>query len=172
MRRSLKIIGAVLIFAIGCGATYFAFTRPVGPPLRLNEDQCAVCAMGIWNPNFAAAVEVQTVGPDGTQRVEVRYYDDMGCLLDDEATNPDRPVRRVWVRDSTPGSARWLDAATAWYLMTTEIKTPMASGIAAFETFRQADRARRELNEPAAAGMLTDLRPLRAAWRKERGLNP
>jgi len=160
------ITGPILVAA----APIKLFYRP-GPPLRLNEDACAVCAMGIWDARFAAAAEFQHPGPDGApaRGPLLALYDDMGCLLDVGDAQPSRPTRRIWVRSAA--GDRWLDASRAFFVLDPATKTPMGSGIAAYPSVTAARRA----HTVPVSGVLSlpELREARREWRRARGItNP
>lgn len=92
--------------------------------------------MTIVDERFACAVVI------ASSRPESRLYDDIGDLLNDIAERPPPAgiSAAMYVRDyNSPHT--WLAAADAIYLRSDQIKSPMASGIAAFATRAAADSA-------------------------------
>jgi copper chaperone NosL len=70
---------------------------------------------------------------DGTTRV----FDDIGCLRN--AAGIAAADQRVWVHDASNES--WVDGADAVFVVSPEIRTPMAGGVLAFRLAADADRA-------------------------------
>jgi nitrous oxide reductase accessory protein NosL len=63
-------------------------------------------------------------------------YDDVCCLVDQAADNPDR-IARKWVRGYQSG--RWHEADAVYFVFGPKLQTPMGSGLAAVETQIEAD---------------------------------
>jgi copper chaperone NosL len=63
---------------------------------------------------------------------EVRAYDDLRCLLDDRAEGVGRDVEpsEIWVHQHETGVA--VRASDAAFVRSTELRTPMGGGLAAF----------------------------------------
>jgi copper chaperone NosL len=123
--RRLSAAVVLLGAAAGCGGS------PGGPePIRPAEDVCGECRMQIIQPRFAA----QVLEPGGF----AIKFDDIGCLMTWLGKDPSRSARNAWVADCLSGT--WIEARSAVYARTEE-KTPMGSGILAFET-REAAAAR------------------------------
>ncbi len=120
MSRRLAIIAMATGLLGGCGETV-----PVAPPaIHYGQDVCAVCGMIISDERFAAGLVAE--GPDG---LLARAFDDIGCLLDDEALHENRPVAGRWVRDFR--TDRWLRASTAVFVHSASVHSPMSYGLAA-----------------------------------------
>ncbi|MCC6659742.1 MAG: nitrous oxide reductase accessory protein NosL [Phycisphaerales bacterium] len=121
----------------GCGGDDLS-----GPPvLRPGRDQCAECGMSIDDQRFAAALLIERDG-----RREYLCYDDIGCMLDARfGAGGDLPVREAFVHDH--GSLAWVPAGEAAYLAADRdsLRTPMASGIAAFRDRAAAERAGKDM---------------------------
>ncbi len=121
-----------------------------GPqPIALGEDDCGLCKMIISEQNYAAQARF-----DGT----TEKYDDIGCLGERlaGATAP----QAMWVADQRSGA--WIDARAAVYVHAPELKTPMASGLAAF-----ADRAAAERFAAEKKGRILALEDVRAMRRPQ-----
>lgn len=120
MRPEMKrcLLGLVLLLS-GCARS--SCTEP--PELHLGQDTCATCGMSVDDVRFAAAL----VAPDGTARL----FDDIG-----EMTTAAHPDGRAWVHDFNTGL--WIDAATATYVLSSNITTPMGGGILAVQEALQA----------------------------------
>ena len=120
MAQRLPIIATALGLLGGCGQT----TTVAPPTIHFGQDVCAVCGMIISDERFAAGLV--TEGPDG---LEAHAFDDIGCLLEDEALHGDRAVAGRWVRDFR--TRRWLEADNSVYVHSPKLYSPMAYGLAA-----------------------------------------
>lgn len=115
-----------VILLAGC-STNSGEVQP--PDIHYNEDGCDACGMLISDAKFAAA----SVEEDGT----ARKFDDIGDLVDYYADHPGAQVKAYFVHDYP--SEKWLRAEAAAFIVSPQIQTPMAHGIAAY-----ADRAAAE----------------------------
>ncbi len=105
-----------------------------GPlPIAPGEDACDLCRMIISELPHAAQARFEG------GRVE--KYDDIGCLAERLRGGGARPVE-VWVIDRPTGG--WTDGRSAAYVRSKTLKTPMASGLAAY---RDAAAAAKEGGE-------------------------
>ena len=96
-------------------------------PLRYGKDSCHHCKMTLVDKKFGAEIL--------TTKGKVYKFDDVNCMLNfyNKMETPVENIEQVLVIDfSQPG--RLVDAKTARYLRSDEIKSPMASSIAAFES--------------------------------------
>jgi nitrous oxide reductase accessory protein NosL len=129
----MKRLIALALLA-GCGAP------EAGPvPIALGEDDCALCRMFISEAAYAAQARFEG---------RVEKYDDIGCL--GERLAEGAAPKENWVADH--GTLAWVDARAAVYVHAKELKTPMASGLAAF-----AARADAEAFAAKAGGRLLTL---------------
>lgn len=106
----------------------------VGPePLRYGEDACHTCKMTLMDKKFGAEV----VSAKG----KIFKFDDMNCMVNflNSGTLAERDIaHRLVVDYATP--EKLIAADNAFYLKSSEIRSPMASQVAAFE--RKADMER------------------------------
>lgn len=139
------IAGAVLL--VSCGRSALS-----GPPeLRLGRDECRECGMIINEDRCSSASIIRVRGVS-----EYAMFDDIGCMLDYHRTMSDGSVSMAFVHDH--GTRAWVAARTAHFLHceSDKLKTPMGSGLIAFASGADAERAAAEfggrvLSEPAAA---------------------
>ncbi len=108
-------------------------TEATPPKIRYGEDLCTECNMIINDPRYAAGYAYE-VGP---RRYESLAFDDIGDLLTHMARHRERTVVAWYVHDYT--SEEWLDATTAYYVISDQIHTPMGHGIAAHATQAAAE---------------------------------
>lgn len=132
MKRSLFF--AALLFACGCS--------PAGPPppapLDTANEACRHCRMMVSDARFAA----QLVAP----REEPMFFDDLGCLRDFLAENPEKSAPfTAWVADHR--TRAWVLADRAVYTRVATLSTPMNSHLLA-----HADAASRNADPDAAGG--------------------
>ena len=121
---------AVAAVAIACGR----HDRVVPPELHLGEQACAACAMAVSDARLAAAAIVG----DDRGRVRQLLFDDPGCLALHLARSSERLIA-TYVRDYERDA--WLDAASARFVRSPEIPTPMRYGIAGFGDAARAEAA-------------------------------
>jgi copper chaperone NosL len=108
---------------LGCGG-------PASGPaaITFGEDACEACKMIISEAPHAAQARFESG--------EVALYDDIGCLSEGLSRKA-APPGEVWVTDQSTG--KWIDARIATYVQSPELKTPMASGLVAFDTRPDAE---------------------------------
>jgi copper chaperone NosL len=112
--KKLLLVLLLGLMAVGCGR---GTGRPTPPDIRFGEDVCSQCTMIIEDPRFAAAA-VTTGG-------ETVMFDDVAELFAWMRAHTD--VRVAWVQDFDGGG--WIEAAAAWYVVDSQLHTPMGGGI-------------------------------------------
>jgi copper chaperone NosL len=115
---------SVMLFA-GCQQ---GSATPAPPEIRYGQDVCADCNMIISDPRFASGYAYEI----DKGRFKSLAFDDMGDLVSNLKSNPDRKVAGYWAHDFE--SEEWIDATTAWYVVSSQIKSPMGHGVAAYAT--------------------------------------
>ena len=106
----------------------------VGPePLRYGEDACHTCRMTLMDKKFGAEV-VSVKG-------KIFKFDDMNCMVNflNSGTLTERDIAYRLVVDYTVPE-KLISAENAFFLKSGEIRSPMASKIAAFEHKADMDR--------------------------------
>jgi copper chaperone NosL len=96
-------------------------------PLVYGKDQCHSCKMTLMDQKFGAELV--------THKGKVYKFDDINCFLNfynSNTVNKDDFRFKLVVDFSHP--EKLVDAETAFYLMSAQIKSPMASQVAAFES--------------------------------------
>jgi copper chaperone NosL len=122
MTLTRTVLGLVMLLAAGCAA------QADGPPeIVLDRDACSHCGMLISDARHAAALRTA----DGA----VRVFDDIGCLRNAAG---DAAGARLWVHDAADGS--WMDAGEATFVVSPEVRTPMAGGVLAFRRAADAEQ--------------------------------
>lgn len=110
-----------------------------GPPtVRLGDSVCVQCNMIISDERWATATMVE--GPRGP---EARLFDDFNCQVNYEMENRDVPILARWSRSHA--TREWVRTEDAHFLISPNLRTPMASKVAAFESLTEADAAKAEL---------------------------
>jgi len=107
-------------------------------PLQYGEDACYTCKMTLMDKKFGAELV--------TKKGKVFKFDDVNCMLtfyNSGEIDPSGFSHRLVVDFSQPG--KLVDAANAFYLKSSEIKSPMASQIAAFEKKEHLDERKEQL---------------------------
>jgi len=96
-------------------------------PLQYGKDACHTCKMTLMDKKFGAEI-VTTKG-------KVYKFDDVNCMINfiNSGYLEDETIEHKLIVDYTqPG--KLIRAEKAYYLKSDEIRSPMASGVAAFET--------------------------------------
>ena len=107
-------------------------------PLQYGEDACHTCKMTLMDKKFGAELV--------TKKGKVYKFDDVNCMLtfyNSGEVDPSGFLYRLVVDFSQPG--KLVDASNAFYLKSSEIKSPMASQIAAFEKKEVLDESKEQL---------------------------
>lgn len=94
-------------------------------PIDFGKDMCTWCKMTIMDPKFGTELV--------TDKGRVYKFDDINCLVEYMVENKLSPQEKhsVYVLDySDPGIL--IEAKTANYIYSEELRTPMASRVAAF----------------------------------------
>ena len=121
-------IAAVLIttmWAVACAA------RAAAPPvIVMDRSACSQCRMLISERAWAAAIR----WPDGRDQV----FDDIGCLVT-AVQGTSVAGAQFWFHDASSGE--WITGATPVFVVSSELRTPMGGGIAAYRDPAQAELA-------------------------------
>lgn len=112
------ILPVLAIFVLACSA------EP--EPLHFGKDNCYTCKMTLMDRKFGAEVV--------TKKGKVYKFDDINCMINfnNSGYEPESNVAyRLVVDFSKPGTL--IKAEDAFYVKSEQIKSPMASEVAAFE---------------------------------------
>jgi len=102
------------------------------PYIVYGEDVCDECRMIITDERFAAAYQFAA----GGGRYDYRIFDDIGDMLIHAANHPEHDVRAWYVHDYE--TLAWLEAPSAHFVFSADLRTPMAQGLAAHATLEAA----------------------------------
>jgi copper chaperone NosL len=130
----MKLLSA---FMVGCGVTMLIVLAQCGQraiePVSIEaNDMCSFCRMSISEKRYAA----ELIDDDG----QVFKFDDIGCMtnfLKQKRTNAS--IQATFVMDFD--RREWVKAENAFYVHSSELKTPMNGGIVAFTDQSSADAA-------------------------------
>jgi copper chaperone NosL len=107
--------------------------------LQYGEDACYTCKMTLMDKKFGAELV--------TKKGRVYKFDDINCMLDfynSGSVAEEEFSYRLVVDFAQPGTL--IEASDAFYLKSPELKTPMASQIAAFEKKENMDELKKQWN--------------------------
>jgi copper chaperone NosL len=107
--------------------------------LNYGSDACYTCKMTLMDKKFGAELV--------TNKGKVFKFDDIKCMLDFYNTGElshDEYTYRLVADFEHPN--KLIDARDAFYLKSTEIKSPMASEVAAFETKESLEAVKNEVD--------------------------
>lgn len=118
-----------VIFMLGC--------KPEPEALHFGEDGCHVCKMILMDERFGAEVV--------TGKGKVYKFDDLNCMVNflNSGFLDEREVAFRLVIDYN-NAGKLIDAGHAFFLKSPEIKSPMASQVAAFENKNDMERFQKE----------------------------
>jgi copper chaperone NosL len=123
----LILLSAImLLFTLtACGAQ--ARAEPEPPDIYYGEDVCEFCGMIVSEERYAAGY----ILADGREHV----FDDIGDMVQHYLATGEN-VTAFFVHDHA--SRMWIRAETAHYVLSTDLPTPMLSGVAAFSSQAEA----------------------------------
>ena len=122
MQRAAQVACALAMLVLAACSK----VDPDAPPdLAYGQDICAQCSMIVSDERFACALIVQQ--DDGA--FATLAFDDIGDMAQYEARKPALPIHKRWVHDYDTGA--WLLAQDAYFTRSTNLQTPMGSGVAA-----------------------------------------
>jgi copper chaperone NosL len=120
----LTVLWLFVMSTIACG------TPTVGPPqIVVDRSACSHCGMLISEPLYAAAYQVP--GADA------RVFDDIGCLRN--AARAEAGPLVFWFHDADDRG--WIEGASAVFVESKQLRTPMGGGVIAYRNRPAADRA-------------------------------
>ena len=96
-------------------------------PIQYGKDACDHCKMLAMDPRFGAEII--------TAKGKIYKFDDINCMvlfMNNPATNPGA-IAEIYVIDYSNPQA-FIKAEDAFYIQSDLIRSPMASGVAAFAT--------------------------------------
>ena len=127
-KLTLSLITASLAFVYGCGET-----DPDAPPnILLGDSVCIECGMIVSDERFGTATIVE--GDRGSQPL---IFDDFNCQKIFEHKHPEVMIITRWSRDYETLS--WFHTDEGWFVQSMQIRSPMASKVAGFETLERAE---------------------------------
>lgn len=137
----MKLLNVITLIAACLAASTSPACRRAplaGPPdLRLGKVECAGCGMIISEDRCSCALLVER----GTERSHL-CFDDIGCMLDYEGGHHDETIIERYVHDFA--ARGWIAAGDACFLAGDRfgLRTPMSSGVVAFEDRAAAEDQR------------------------------
>lgn len=127
------------IIRVACLAVILSGCTVKPEPIVFGTDMCHTCKMTIMDRKFGGEV-VTTKG-------KIYKFDDLNCMINflNSGYLEEREVAYLLVLDySQPG--KLIDATQAFYLKSNEIRTPMASRMAAFESDKVMEEHKKQWN--------------------------
>jgi len=106
--------------------------------IHYGTDACYTCKMTLMDKKFGAELV--------TEKGKIYKFDDVNCMMKfyNEAQDPSQFKFKLVVDFSQP--EKLIPANDAFYLKSADIKSPMASQIAAFEKKENLEALQKELN--------------------------
>lgn len=106
--------------------------------IKYGTDACHTCKMTLMDKKFGAELV--------TEKGKIYKFDDVNCMMKyyNESQDPSQFKYKLVVDFSQP--EKLIPANDAFYLKSADIKSPMASQIAAFEKKENLEALQKELN--------------------------
>ena len=125
----------ILLIVILAALTYGCTVEP--EPLAYGTDMCYTCKMTLMDPKFGAEIV--------TKKGKVYKFDDVNCMLNLYHSDFDSQgdISHLLVINFAQPT-KFIDATNSWYLKSELIRSPMASGIAAFATQEEYSTYKKE----------------------------
>ncbi len=117
--------------------------------IKLHKDNCDFCKMTIADGRFAAELI--------TDKGRVYKFDDVSCMLRYANQNKKHNYRQKYVNDYCADNVL-IDAATAFFIYSDKVRSPMRGDIAGFSSKESADKYSKEWSAE-----ILNLEKLRAA---------
>lgn len=108
-------------------------------PLQYGKDVCHFCKMTLMDKKFGAELV--------THKGKIYRFDDLNCMLNFYNSGYEAPETfqyKLVVDFSNPGQL--IDAGNAFYLKSSDLRTPMGSEVAAFASKSSLDTHKKEMN--------------------------
>lgn len=122
----LFLLSALFLLALSaCAST--AVAEPPPPTIHYGEDACEFCGMIISEERYAAGY----ITADGQQHI----FDDIGDMFQAQPAN-NQEIIAFFVHNYE--NNQWVRAEKATFVQSKGLRTPMASGLAAFESAEKA----------------------------------
>lgn len=117
----------VLLLLVTTACTGATNAEPTPPAIHYGEDVCEPCNMIVSEERYASGY----ITSDGQQHI----FDDIGDMFQAQIAN-NHQVTAFFVHNYNDN--RWIRAEQATFVQSQGVRTPMASGIVAFESPDQA----------------------------------
>lgn len=112
----------------------------LGPvPIKLHKDNCDFCKMTIADGRFAAELI--------TDKGRVYKFDDLSCMIRFSNENKNQVYAQKYVNDYTKNNIL-VDAISAFFIYSTNVRSPMRGDVAAFATQEDAEEYAKIWNAP------------------------
>lgn len=129
VKTGMKTYQFILPFMASFSFLFLSCTENQEVPIALNKDTCDFCKMTISDKKFAAEIV--------TDKGRTYKFDDAICMLDYVKAQSDLKVKKLIISEFI-GENKFIDATTAWYIHSKELRSPMRGNIAAFSTQEDA----------------------------------
>jgi nitrous oxide reductase accessory protein NosL len=125
--KRLALLTIPIVLVNGCGET----DPDALPEIRLGDSVCIECGMIVSDDRFGTATVIE-----GDRGSEPLIFDDYNCQKIFEFKHPDLNVIRRWSRDYE--TLAWFRTGEGWLVSSRQIRTPMASDVAGFDSIERA----------------------------------
>lgn len=137
-RKNKSLAQTTTILSLLCLSFFFSGCTAQSEPLNFNKDNCHACKMSLADTKFGAEFV--------TKKGKAYKFDDVNCMIKfiKEGSVKKEEIALTLVVDYAQ-KKKLIPAEKAFFLQSAEIKSPMRSDIAAFETAAGRTKANAEL---------------------------
>ncbi len=126
----MRILTALLFALVLISLTIAGCSEEKPPEIQLGVDKCDMCGMIISEKNYAGLYY-------STAEKRWKKFDDLGCLVMEAKKEGDAKPGTIYVFDYE--TEELIKAEKAYYVVSSEIWTPMNTGIVAFKSKEKAE---------------------------------
>lgn len=137
IKKLFKSKNKVLSIVICTFLLFVSCNGQESQPINLNKDACHYCKMSISDGRFATEII--------TNKGRVYKFDDIRCMMDYKNSPEGKESKSFYSSDFSKNNSL-INARTAWYIKSDELRSPMNGNIASFPTKELASQFAQKYN--------------------------
>jgi len=132
-KKNMKQLLSVLILSFSLSMFTSCSSQP--QPFVAGQDDCHVCKMGLADFKFGGEII--------TKKGKVYKFDDMRCMISYIKSNTleEKDISRILTMNFNKPN-EFIDVEKAWFAVNPELRSPMGSNAAGFDTKEEADKSK------------------------------
>lgn len=137
--EKLKKLRAKKLPLLAFSLLFFGCNQQGPVPIKLHKDNCDHCKMTIADDRFAAQLI--------TDKGRAYKFDDLSCMMRFSDESKNLVYTQKYVNDYTKNNIL-IDAKTAFFIYSTNVRSPMRGDVAAFSSQENAEKYAKMWNAP------------------------